>query len=550
VRHRARRRPLSVLAALVLWALLPPATAGALAPITIELRFDGQVLDPKAPPEFSCLDGTRNRWAACRVERTPSPGTFVLTGLEPGTYKMLVSIDENPANPRRHPGDYEAQPVFQVTETGPERLIVDMARLIHLTRPGDNGRPIEGMLTSCDLQPVYETPRYAWTPRVTVDFAWDPLVPGAEYRYSVIARKCRVPGPEREVLRASTSETTVSLTLPANRRRERYAFRVEAWKDGRLVGDLYTHDGGTHAWHYRFRVRDETVPRSMWIVAGAGLVLAFVLVHRRIIVAEPELRRRRARRLAVALLILFAVGGAVTGVYQYVDSKHRAREAAARATAEAERRTRARELVAAFETAAPRPDWWDTVTTPYRVDTLGDLLAAWQGFPRGGLGERQFFKAAYQGILDHPDDDHVVATAIMLLDNVASDYPQRLALAQFGYERFLRYRARTDNCANCMVGDTSQALALTLGERYIAAGRFDDAIAVGKRLVDERGADVSPYKLAETLNQIAWAHWRKGERERAVEVIRNALGRYGNTVRADELRRTLAAFEREVPGAR
>jgi tetratricopeptide (TPR) repeat protein len=190
------------------------------------------------------------------------------------------------------------------------------------------------------------------------------------------------------------------------------------------------------------------------------------------------------------------------------------------------------------------------VTTLYRIHTLGDLLAAWQGFPRGGLGERQFFKAAYQGIVDHPDDDHLVATAIMLLDNVSSDYPHRLALARLGYERFLRYRARTDNCANCMVGDTSQALALNLGERYIAAGRFDDAIAVGRRLLDERGAEVSPYKQAETWNQIAWAHWRKGDRDRALEVIRDALARHGSTVRGDELRRTLAAFERETPPAR
>jgi hypothetical protein len=52
---------------------------------------------------------------------------------------MYVCIDENPANPRRYPGDYEAQPRFEVTAEGPERLIVDLPRLIHLTRPGDNG---------------------------------------------------------------------------------------------------------------------------------------------------------------------------------------------------------------------------------------------------------------------------------------------------------------------------------------------------------------------------------------------------------------------------
>jgi len=59
---------------------------------------------------------------------------------------------------------------------------------------------------------------------------------------------------------------------------------------------------------------------------------------------------------------------------------------------------------------------------------------------------------------------------------------------------------------------------------------------------------VSPYKLAETWDQMAWVHWQKGERERAVQIIRDALARYGDTVRGDQLRRTLARFERE--GAR
>jgi tetratricopeptide (TPR) repeat protein len=96
-----------------------------------------------------------------------------------------------------------------------------------------------------------------------------------------------------------------------------------------------------------------------------------------------------------------------------------------------------------------------------------------------------------------------------------------------------------------MVGDTTQGLAQNLSQLYLAAGRADDAIAVCRRLVDERAADVSPYKLAETWDRIAWAHWQQGERQRAIEITREALARYGGTVRADELRRTLARFEAE-----
>jgi hypothetical protein len=39
------------------------------------------------------------------------------------------------------------------------------------------------------------------------------------------------------------------------------------------------------------------------------------------------------------------------------------------------------------------------------------------------------FKAAYQGILDHPDDEDVVATEVALLPYVVRDSPHPLGLA-------------------------------------------------------------------------------------------------------------------------
>jgi len=258
-------------------------------------------------------------------------------------------------------------------------------------------------------------------------------------------------------------------------------------------------------------------------------------------------RRRRLARRALAVVVVGALAGSAYYVVRdRVEEGERRRLEEERAQSEAEGQARQRELIAAFVSAAPRPAWWASVQTPYRVDNVGDLLAAWQGFPRGddGLGERQFFKAAYRGIVDHPDDEHVVATAIDLLHWVVDDYPHRLPLAQWGYERYFQHRQRVDNCANCMPGDRTQGLTQNLSRLLMAAGRHDEAIAVCRRLIEERGADVSPYKLAETWDRIAWAHWEKGERERAREVVREALAKYGGTVRGDDLRRTLATFER------
>jgi tetratricopeptide (TPR) repeat protein len=539
---KARRRWLAV--ALLVLSLAPAvATAGV---IPLDLRFDGQPLEPIAPPAFTCFSAIANAWVSCGVKRGEGPGAWLLDGLAPGRYRLHVSIDQNPVNPSRFPGDYEAQHRFEVTERGPERVTVDMVRLIHLTRPGDNARSLEGMLTSCATQPVFETPRHSWGPKARIEFAWEPIVAGAEYRVSVTAVSCSHPDRQREVLRTMTGATEVTLALPPSVGDEQYYFWIAAWRDGRLVGDLYTHDDGVHSWNYRFQVRNASLPR--WVfVAGAILLLLLIVGAVRVFPAAQPSRRRRLARRGLALIVVGVLsGGAYYVVNDRVEERERRRVAEERAQSEAEGEARQRELITAFVSVAPRPAWWASVPTPYRVDNVGDLLAAWQGFPRGddGLGERQFFKAAYQGIVDHPDDEHIVATAIDLMYWVVDDYPHRLALAQWGYDRYFQHRQRIDNCANCMVGDRTQGLTLNLSRLLMAAGRYDEAIAVCRRLIEQRGADVSPYKLAETWERIAWAHWEKGERERAREVIREAIAKYGGTVRGADLRRPLATLER------
>ena len=537
---RLGRRRLALITAVILLALAP----GAQARIPLELRFDGQPFDPTAPPEFSCFDETRGDWVGCALQKAPARGAWWLARPGPGRYRLHVSIDENPANPRRYPGDYEGHVSFEVTGTGPERLVVDLPRLIHLLRPGDNDRSLEGMLTSCATQPRFETPRYAWTPAATIELAWTPIVAGAEYRYTVSTFDCNPPSLRQEVVSATTGATTVALALRPSAAGEHYVFRVEAWQDGRLVGDLYTHDGGTHSWNYRFRVLNASVPRWVYLGAGVGLILLLLGADVAFSGLDAGQRWRRLRWIAVGIIAALVLGAVAVGGYRYVQERERRRGEAEQAVADADRIARQREFVAAFTDAAPRAEWWDAVHTPYRVDTVGDLLSAWQGHPRTAEGERQFFKAAYQGILDHPGDDHVVATAIDLLHWVVRDYPHRLLLARFGFERYLHHDRRTDNCANCMAGDTTQALALNLSQLYTDAGLADEGLAVCRRLLDERGSDVSPYKQAEIWNQMALIHWRKGERERARQIVREALQQYGDTVRGDDLRGTLAAFGR------
>jgi len=258
-----RWRPWRLVSAAAATVLL--LSSGARADIAVELRFDGQPLEPAATPDVTCFSATLDRWVSCRLHKAAGPGAYVLRTLDPGAYRMHVSIDENPANPRRYPGDYEAQLPFEVTATGPERLTVDLARLIHLTRPGDNARSFPGMLRGCTGQPQFETSRFSWGPSAPMDFAWDAVVPGAEYRYTLVARACGRAGAERDVVSAQTDTTAITLSLPPSADGEYYVFRVEAWKNDHLIGDLYTHDSGAHSWNYRFRVRNASLPRWSYL---------------------------------------------------------------------------------------------------------------------------------------------------------------------------------------------------------------------------------------------------------------------------------------------
>ena len=523
-------------------------TTFSTVPVWIDLRFNGEALKSTGHVDISCFSYTENRWLDCQARPNIKEfKTEYTLQLPPGKYRAHVSIDENPANPARFPGDYEAQQEFEVHDGALNQVGIDVPRLIHLVSPGDNGRAMDGVLGACDRQPQFVTPRYAWEPAATIDFAWEPVVTGAQYKYKVFAMRCQPWGEVREVASATTTGTRLTIPLPPNEEGQFYLFRVEAWKDGRFVGDFYTHDSGMHSWNYRFGVLNTSIPHWGYYAAALGVLLLLLLIARLLQRKKRDTRGQRvgARRAIVAISALAAIVSAGLYLHRQHDERRAERKAA---EAEAEHEARKHQLRAAFQKAAPRPDWWDSIEAPLRIDSLGALLSFWQT-DRGGSEqerkEREFFKAVYQAILDRPDDEHVSAYGIDLLYYVVTDYPHRLSLNEYAFERFLHYRSRTDNCANCMTGDVTHGLALNLGQLYLAANRPADGIAVNERLLATR-ADISPYKLADTHTLIANGYWARGEREHAIELLRAAVSKYGDTVNGDTLRATLTNYERDM----
>ena len=445
--------------------LLTPAVDRAQS-LPVELLFDGEPLQTAEPPQFSCRDDNRNEWIGCEIALEPGTSRYVMARPAPGKYTLHVEIDENKDNPARFPGDYDVFHHFEVTSDSPAIVSVDMLKLIHLTEPWDNNVDLDGMLAS----------EWSEKPQAgrTVTFQWDPVAPLAEYSHAVY----ELDGPScdrgRDVVRGTTHEASVRLHLPLSSPGHYFAFELTAQRNGRSIGEVFTHDAGAQGWWIEFIVRNSP--------------------------------RRPAAAAAVA------------------------NDA----------------LLAEWKTTIPKPAWWDDVPpSPLAIHSLGDLMAVWQSGINDDASRHRFYKLAYQAILDHAGDQHLVAQAISLMA-YAGDSEDRFPLLEFGVDHFFFYNQRTDNCAHCKIGELTGEMVRDLAEAYISRGEPEAAIRIIERLVSEREQDVSAYNLALTFETKSRAYRAMNDFESAKAAVREGLRRFPEGWQADQLRKTLEQYEQET----
>jgi len=347
-----------------------------------------------------------------------------------------------------------------------------------------------------------------------------------------------------KTIRHGTTELPgFSVDLPANGDNDFYLFRVTAERGGIPVGDLHTHDVGALSWNYRFRVVDRSLP--LWVYLLGVVVPGCVVAGAMFLLRDPLSRSARLRSIAWGGASLIIVIAATWGVRRYQEDRMNGLLATQQTQHAADERILRENFGAAFRAIAPLPDWWEEVSSAYAINDLGTLFSAWQSYSHIGEheeGDRSFFKAAYLAILAHPEDTDLVVKAIDMIGGTVPSYPHHIALLEFGLSRYFDYDQRTDNCANCMTGDTINDVASSLAWKYVSAGRPGDAVAVLERVIGRRKVEISDYKLAETHNTLAQAYWAAGNHERALAVLEGAIEAYGATMNGDSLRRMRAHY--------
>ena len=194
-------------------------------------------------------------------------------------------------------------------------------------------------------------------------------------------------------------------------------------------------------------------------------------------------------------------------------------------------------LRAEFQQQCPRPRWWDRVQVP-KVRTYSELLAYWQ---RKDRSPEQFFKAAYQAIVDYPLDTDLVVLAVNLMPSGNPTYFQLDALGEFALNRYFWYQTPLANYLG-KPGDTVAGIVEDLARIYNGRQQYDHTITLIDRLLAERERDINDQMLELLSMQLADALHKSGRVEEARAVLRRAIDTYHGDWEA-RLTTQLASYE-------
>lgn len=235
--------------------IAPPADKVA---VNLKLHFAGEPLQLKTQPTISCKSWALRKSVGCFREYLVEESRLILHLPGDDLYRFIIEVDENTDNDPTFPGDFVAQPEIKVGSESQQHFAVDMKKIIHMTAPADNNELIAGFLGDCDEKPTYPVALEKDGTQVSnIEFAWQPVVDGAQYVYRLFRMQCSPFKTIERIQESRTYQTQTKLNLPVSHTDEFYLLRLEATKNGRDVGDFYL--SGIEAgqtWNYRFRVVD------------------------------------------------------------------------------------------------------------------------------------------------------------------------------------------------------------------------------------------------------------------------------------------------------
>ena len=203
-----------------------------------------------------------------------------------------------------------------------------------------------------------------------------------------------------------------------------------------------------------------------------------------------------------------------------------------------------------FKTAIRKPAWFERVEAPL-LSHSGEVSQLWQSKPRCCIDEKQlqannreFYKACYQAIVNHPADELMVVKCLWLMDS-GSDLKQRKLIKSYLVENYFYHENSTEGCVNCAPADTVSRVARELALIKVREGELEFAISLLERVLDERHAQISPWVLTEIYTSLAEIYLKAQLDDQRMQRVRTAYTLlHGMRGVHDGVERRFARFER------
>lgn len=204
-----------------------------------------------------------------------------------------------------------------------------------------------------------------------------------------------------------------------------------------------------------------------------------------------------------------------------------------------------------FESEFEKPKWFDTIEAP-SVHTSNEVSALWQSEKRCCEDEnillknnRIFYKACFNAISEHYEDEELVVKCLWLMD-IGAESDEKVQLARFLVQNFSHHKNSIAECANCMPGDTVARETLTLA-RYESRlnNSKDTSIRLIENVLDTRLDEISYWVQAELYEYLGALYLESGLNDERLERMKEVIDRFNKVKKYNEpLERRYKSFEK------
>lgn len=193
-----------------------------------------------------------------------------------------------------------------------------------------------------------------------------------------------------------------------------------------------------------------------------------------------------------------------------------------------------------FESEFEKPEWFDSIEAP-SVHSSNEVSAVWQSEKRCCEDEntllknnRIFYKACFNAISDHYEDEELVVKCLWLM-GIGAEPDQKVQLTRFLVQNFSHHKNSIAGCANCMPADTVARETLTLA-RYenTLSNTKDKSILLIENVLDNRSDEISYWVQAELYEYLGELYLDSGLNDERLARMKEVFARFNHVKKHNE----------------